>query len=135
MNVLMIEVKAESFFSFCQSVMCDPDNFRDRRDAASYAAEIIERIRTDEQIHVAYLATVVSELRGLTLKTVDGKAVAGSAIIDPVWDQMIEWHAVTQANFQHDQSRDAIHGRLKNQPHGPALVARFDSLELAQAAE
>jgi hypothetical protein len=35
MNVLMIEVKAESFFSFCQSVMRDPDNFRDRRDAAA----------------------------------------------------------------------------------------------------
>jgi hypothetical protein len=135
MNVLMIEVKAESFFSFCQSVMCDPDNFRDRRDAAKHAAEIVNRIRTDESIHVAYLATVISELRSLTIKTVDGQTVPGASIIDPVWDQMIEWHAVTNANFQHDQNRENIHGRLSKQPNGPALVARFDSLEFAQAAE
>lgn len=135
MNVLMIEVKAESFFSFCQSVMCDPDNFRDRRDAAKYAAEVVDRIRTDEQIHVAYLATVISELRSFTIKTVDGKTIAGSDLIDPVWDQMIEWHSVTQANFAREQSRENIHSRLKAQPNGPAHVARFDSLELAEAAE
>ena len=34
MNVLMIEVRAENFFSFCTAVMRDPDNFRDRRAAA-----------------------------------------------------------------------------------------------------
>ncbi|HEY1708230.1 MAG TPA: hypothetical protein VGG10_08180 [Rhizomicrobium sp.] len=135
MNVLMIEVKAESFFSFCQAVMCDPDNFRDRREAAKYAAEIVERIRTDEAVHVAYLATVISELRSFTIRTVDGAIVAGASIIDPVWDQMIEWHSVTNANFQHDQSRDNIHQRLKKQPNGPALAAHFDSLEFAQAAE
>jgi len=135
MNVLMIEVKAESFFSFCQSVMHDPDNFRDRRDAAKYAAEIVNRIRTDEAIHVAYLATVISELRSYTIKTVDGKTIPGAEIIDPVWDQMIEWHSVTNANFAREQSRDAIHGRLKTKPNGPALVARFDALEFAQAAE
>lgn len=135
MNVLMIEVKAESFFSFCQSVMRDPHNFRDRRDAAMYAAEIVERIRTDEAIHVAYLATVISELRTLTFKSVNGKTVSGSSLIDPVWEQMIEWHSVTQATFAHEQSRENIHARLKAQPNGLALVAHFDSLEFAQAAE
>ncbi len=135
MNVLMIEVRAESFFSFCQAIMRDPTNFTDRRAAANHAADLVERIRTDEAIHVAYLATVISELRGLTLKTVEGGTVSGADVIDPVWNQMIEWHAVTQADFAHTQSRDAIHGRLKAKPNGPALVATFDSLEFQQAAE
>ena len=135
MNVLMIEVKAESFFSFCQGIMRDPTNFTDRRPAASHAADVVERIRTDEAIHVAYLATVVSELRSLTIKTVDGKTAPGAEIIDPVWNQMIEWHAVTNADFGRNQSRDAILGRLKAKPNGAALAATFDSLEFQQAAE
>ncbi|MBL6854431.1 MAG: hypothetical protein ISS15_03055 [Alphaproteobacteria bacterium] len=135
MNVLMIEVKAESFFSFCQSVMRDPENFADRRAAANHAADLVERIRTDEAIHVAYLATVISELHGLTIKTVDGKIIPGATIIDPVWNQMIEWHAVTQANFGREQSREAIIGRLKVKPNGAALAASFDRLEFRQAAE
>ncbi len=135
MNVLMIEVKAESFFSFCQSVMRDPDNFRDNREAARFAAEMVERIRTDEAIHVAYLATVISEMRSLTIRTVSGQTVPGASIIDPLWEQMIEWHSVTNANFARGQSREAIHGRLKDKPNGPALIAHFDSLEFQQAAE
>jgi hypothetical protein len=135
MNVLMIEVKAESFFSFCQSLMRDPTNFADRRAAANHAADLVERIRTDEAIHVAYLATVISELRSFTIRTVDGGTVSGAAIIDPVWEQMIEWHAVTAADFGRSQSRDAILARLKAKPNGPALAASFDSLEFKQAAE
>ncbi len=135
MNVLMIEVKAESFFSFCQRIMRDPANFRDRRAAADHAAELVERIRTDEAIHVAYLATAISELRSLTIKAVGGKQVRGQEIIDPVWNQMIEWHAVTSADFARNQSRDNILARLKTKPNGPALAATFDSLEYQQAAE
>jgi hypothetical protein len=131
MNVLMIEVRAESFFAFCQQVMRDPANFTDRRPAANHAADLVERIRTDEAIHVAYLATAISELRSLTIKAADGKEIKGSALIDPIWEQMIAWHSVTQADFARNQSRETIHGRLKN----PALGATFDSLEFQQAAE
>jgi hypothetical protein len=135
MNVLMIEVKAESFFSFCQRIMRDPANFADRRPAANHAAEVVERIRTDEAIHVAYLATVVSELRSFTIRTSDGKTVPGASLVDPVWNQMIEWHSVTNANFAREQSRENIVNRLKSKPNGPALAATFDSLEFPQAAE
>ncbi len=135
MNVLMIEVKAESFFSFCQHLMRDPANFKDRRPAADHAADLVERIRTDEAIHVAYLATAISELRSLTIKTIDGAHVTGKEIIDPVWNQMIEWHTVTNADFARNQSRENIIARLKSKPNGAALAAKFDSLEFAQAAE
>jgi hypothetical protein len=96
---------------------------------------MVERIRTDEAIHVAYLATVISELRSLTIKTVDGKTVPGGQMIDPVWNQMIEWHSVTNANFARGQSRENIHARLMKEPNGAALVAGFESLEYQQAAE
>jgi hypothetical protein len=135
MNILLIEVKAESFFSFCQGVMRDPANFKDRHPAAHHAAELVERIRTDEAIHVAYLQTALSELRSFTLKTVAGKAMPAAPIIDTVWEQLVEWHTVTNAQFGRAQSRDAILARLKAKPDGAVHAARFDALEFKAAAE
>ena len=135
MNVLMIEIKAENFFAFCQAVMCDPANFRDRSQAARHASEIVERIRTDEAIHVAYLTTALSELRSFTIRTVDGGTIPGKDLIDPVWNAMVEWHTVTNSDFARNQSRDNILGRIRAKQNGAVLAAQFDSLEFKQAAE
>jgi hypothetical protein len=134
MNVLMIEVRAESFFSFCTNLMRSPDLFRDRREAANHAAELVERIRTDEAIHVAYLQTFVSEMRSVTIKCLNGDRIKGSQMIDPIWEGMIHWHSVTQADFSREQSRAAIVDRLSKHANGRALVAQFDGLEQKAAA-
>jgi hypothetical protein len=134
MNVLMIEVRAESFFSFCVDIMRSPDVFRDRRAAADHAAEIVERIRTDEAIHVAYLQAFVSEMRSFTIRTLDGKQISGASMIDPIWEGMIHWHSVTQADFGREQSRSAIEVRMAKLPTGRELLAKFDSLEQKAAA-
>jgi hypothetical protein len=136
MNVLMIEVRAEKFFSFCCNVMRDPDNFRDRRAAALHAAELVERIRTDEAIHVGYLQAFVSELRSFTIKCADGSRVPGHTLIDPVWEGMIAWHAVTQADEGRAQTRAELKTLILSQPNGERLLAQFDAAEgLALAAE
>lgn len=134
MNVLMIEVRAEAFFSFCTNLMKSSDVFGDRRAAALHAAELVERIRTDEAIHVAYLQAFVSELRSFTIKTLDGGRIKGAEMIDPIWEGMIHWHAVTQADFGRDQSREAIVARIKKRVDAPALLAKFDALEHKVAA-
>ena len=134
MNVLMIEVRAEAFFSFCTNLMRSPDVFRDRRPAAMHAAELVERIRTDEAIHVAYLQTFVSEMRSFTIKTLDGGRIKGAQMIDPIWEGMIHWHSVTQADFSREQSREAIVARIKERTDAPALLAQFDALEHKAAA-
>ncbi len=135
MNVLMIEVRAESFFSFCCEIMRDPDAFRERRDEALEAAAMVERIRTDEAIHVGYLQTTVSEMRSFTFKTVDGGTVKGTELIDPIWEGMVHWHAVTQADFSREQTREAIRAGLEKAPNGAKLFAEFDALDdLAKAA-
>jgi len=134
MNVLMIEVRAESFFSFCVDIMRSPEVFRDRRPAADHAAELVERIRTDENIHVAYLQTFVSEMRSFTIKTLDGRRIKGAEMIDPIWEGMINWHSVTQADFGRTQSREAIEARMAKRADGKALLAQFDALEQKVAA-
>lgn len=134
MNVLMIEVRAENFFSFCTTVMRDPANFRDRREAAMHAADLVDRIRQDEAPHVGYLTDVVSELRSLTIKTVDGSRVSGASVIDPVWRGMVQWHAVTNMDFDRKVTHDEIADMLMKRLNGAELLRRFDELEQKQAA-
>ncbi len=135
MNVLMIEVRAESFFAFCCDIMRDGDAFPERRAEAAEAADMVERIRTDEAIHVGYLQTTVSEMRSFTFKTVDGGTVKGKDLIDPIWEGMVHWHSVTQADFSREQTREAIQAGLAKVQDGAKLFAQFDKLDdMAKAA-
>ncbi len=124
MNVLMIEVRAESFFAFCCDLMRDPATFTDRRADADLAALMVERIRMDEAIHVAYLQAAISEMRSFTFRTVDGGTIAGKDLIDPVWAGMVHWHSVTEAELSKIRGREAIQTRL---PAG--LFGEFDALD------
>jgi hypothetical protein len=134
MNVLMIEVRAEAFFSFCIRVMRAKELFPDRRAEAEHAAELVERIRQDEEIHVSYLQTVVSELRGFTFRTVDGDRMRGERFIDPLWGGLVHWHAVTRADYQRAQIRATIETLLRTAPDGIGRLAAFDALEPREAA-
>ena len=134
MNVQMIEVRAESFFSFCQRVMREPSLFRDRRAEAAKAAELVERIRTDEAIHVAYLQTTISEMRGFTFKGEDGRRIPGKDLIDRIWAGMVHWHAVTTYQHGRDQTRAAIQAALCASAEGQRRFAEFDALEERRAA-
>jgi len=96
---------------------------------------MVERIRIDEAIHVGYLQMAVSEMRSLTFKTVDGGTVKGKDLIDPIWEGMVHWHAVTQADFSKEQMRETIRVQLETMPNGAQLLAEFDAMDdMAKAA-
>jgi hypothetical protein len=134
MNVLMIEIRAEAFFAFCIKLMRAPDMFSDRREAAEHAAELVERIRQDEAIHVAYLQTAVSELRSFTFRGVGDQRVPGKVFIDPIWNGMIQWHAVTTVEHSRAQAREAIRAQLLAASNGAKQLAAFDALADRDAA-
>lgn len=129
MNVLMIEVRAEAFFAHSVELMRDQEIFDDNKAEADLAATMVERIRTDEAIHVGYLQAVISEMRSFTFKTVDGGTVAGKDLIDPVWANMVIWHGETQFDLSREQSYDAIKERLLAKDGGEKLLAEFDALD------
>jgi len=132
MNVLMIEVRAESFFAFCCDVLRDPVTFTHRRTEAEQAATIVERIRTDEQIHIGYLQTVISELRSFTFRTTNGRETPGYEIIDPVWADMVDWHGRREREISRGRTRVEIERQLMEklgQEAGGRFMQEFDDLE------
>jgi hypothetical protein len=134
MNVLMIEIRAEAFFAFCTRLMRAPELFADRRAKAEQAAVLVERIRQDEAIHVAYLQTAVSELRSFTFRAERGTSVPGKAFIDPVWNGMVQWHSVTTLDHSRAQTREAIAAQLLAGADGARRLSAFDALAPKEAA-
>ncbi len=131
MNLLMIEVRAERAFDFYEKVMSCEEVFTDRRKEASHAAELVNRIRADESVHVAWLRAAISEFRSFTIKTVDGSEVKGAEILDPVWEQMIQWHGVEMHRANRPIAVDTIRKAILATENGPALYAEFEALSAA----
>lgn len=129
MNLLMIEVRAERAFSFYESVIRSGEAFADKRDEAANAVRLIDRIRQDEGVHVAWLRAAISEFRSFTIKTADGGKVNGAEIIDPVWEKMVHWHAVGMHEANREINREQMKNRILKAPNGgQSVFEEFESL-------
>lgn len=135
MNLLIIEFRAEIGFGNTQKVLRAEGVFEDRRAQAEQAAEIVERIRADEEIHVVSLRLYLGELRNAHLKTVDGREVPGSEIIDPFWKGLVHWATVERPVLMAKQQYEMIKARILEHAEGERILEAFDALsDLQQAA-
>ena len=128
MNLLLIEFRAEIGFANSQHVFRTKDLFPARRAAAEQAAEIIERIRTDEEIHVRSLRLYLGELRALTFETVDGGEISGAVLIDRFWAGLIQWATIEQPRIVALQQYDVLKARIVALPQGERLLREFDAV-------
>ncbi len=128
MNLLLIEFRAEIGFANSQNVFRTADLFAGRRAAAEEAAEIIERIRTDEEIHVRSLRLYLGELRTLTFATVDGGEISGAVLIDRFWAGLIQWATVEQPRIVALQVYEVLKARILALPQGERLLREFDAV-------
>jgi len=127
MNLLVIEFRAEIGFAATQAILRTPDLFVDRRAQAEEAAEIVERIRTDEEIHVSSLRLYLGECASVTFRTLDGGTVPGSELIDRFWGGLVRWATVDQPALVAQQQRDLLHERVMAHPDGAAIWAEFEA--------
>ena len=128
MNLLLIEFRAEIGFATSQETFRTPGLFGERRAQALEAAEVVERIRTDERIHVESLRLYLGELRSVTLKTVDGGTIAGAVIIDRFWKGLVAWATVEQPRLTAQRQYGVLKEQILAQDDGPAILAGFDAL-------
>ena len=125
-NLLIIEFRAELGFAEAQAILRSPDVFVDRREEAELAAEIIERIRTDELIHVRSLCVYLGELRSVTFRT-EGATVSGSELIDRFWDGMVRWATVEQPALNAERVRADVEAYIATHPDAARVRAEFDA--------
>jgi len=126
MNLLLIEFRAEIGFATTQAVMRTPGLFPGRETEAAEAAEVIERIRTDEAVHVTSLRLYLGELRSVALRSIDGGEVPGAVLIDRLWGSLVHWATVEQPMLAAHQQQALIEQRLLAHPDGPRVLAEFN---------
>jgi len=131
MNLLIIEFRAEIGFAATQDVLRTPTLFTDRREEAEEAAEIVERIRADERIHVESLRLYLGELRELTFRTVAGDTIGGAALIDRFWDGLVNWATVEQPKLQAENQYAALKPTILAHRDGERILREFDALGAA----
>lgn len=126
-NLLLIEFRAELGFSETQAVFRTPDLFAGRRAEAEEAAEIIGRIRIDEEIHVTSLRLYLGEIRSCTFRTVGGGTIAGTDIIDRFWHDLVHWATVEQPKLAAEQQRQVLVERITRHPESDRVLTEFDA--------
>lgn len=128
MNLLMIEVRAERAFDFYEKVIGDAAVFADKRQEAAHAVALVNRIRQDESVHVAWLKAAISEFRSFTIKTLDGKQIKGAQILDPIWEQMVHWHGVEMHVANRANNRAELARKILAAPNGKRILEAFEVL-------
>lgn len=126
-NLLIIEFRAELGFADTQEVLRAPDLFVDRRAEAEAAAEIVERVRTDEAIHVRSLNLYLGELRSVTFRTIDGGTVGGAELIDRFWSGLVDWATVEQPRLAAAEQRQVLHDRIADHRDADRVLAEFEA--------
>ena len=126
-NLLLIEFRAELGFSETQAVLRTPDLWGDRTEQAAVAAEIIGRIRTDEEIHVESLRLYLGEIRSCTFRTVDGGTISGAEVIDRFWHDLVRWAVVDKPALEADQQRTMLEERIRAHVEADRVLREFDA--------
>ncbi len=133
LNLLLIEFRAELGFSLSEQLLRDPELFRARRAEAEHAAEIVGRIRLDEEIHVRSLRLYLGELQQLHFRGADGARIRGAELIDPLWRDLVHWATREQPKRAAAQQREVLTGNILSAPEGPRILAAFNALEDREA--
>jgi hypothetical protein len=135
MNLLLIEFRAEIGFANTQEILRTPDLFPGMRAEAEEAAQIVERIRTDEEIHVRSLRLYLGELRVLELKRADGGTIAGATLIDRFWQGLVHWATVLQPRLAAEAQYRVLEPQILAHPRGAAILVEFNRLSDLAAAD
>ena len=123
-SLLLIEISAFHVFAWAEEVLSDTDLVAGERAAA----DLVAYIRADESPHVAYLKTVLSEMRDRTLVGESGNKHDGAKIIGELWERA----KAESLGPRRDQNlaitlREIEHA-LDGNPRRDDILERFHSL-------
>ena len=122
-QVFAIEIFARSTFDWGQTLLSDPEVSAHPEAAGA----MIGYIRSDEAPHVEYLRTALSETRARTLRTEDGKTIAGSMVIDRILHNALKRMTENRPREQSADTRGSVANAVAAQANS-SLLDEFDAL-------
>ena len=127
-QLLLIEYRAEIGFASTQAVLRTPGLFPGRDEQAADAAELIDRIRMDEAIHVETLQLYLGEFRSIHFRSPEGGSVPGSQVIDPYWKGLVQWATVEQPRLTAGREYRRVREYIVGHDNGTSIAKEFDAL-------
>ncbi|HEU4429282.1 MAG TPA: hypothetical protein VFT98_11055 [Myxococcota bacterium] len=124
-QVYVVEVFAEGTFAWGVELLSDPDVSAQPKEAGA----MVRHIQSDEKPHVEYLRTALSEMRAHTLRTVDGKTIAGREVVDGLLHRILRAITRDRPRDQRDDVRASLADAMKIAHDPRALLEEFDALE------
>jgi hypothetical protein len=126
-GLLLIELLAFNTFKWAEQLVGDPEVCEN----AEHAAALVGYIRSDEEPHVGYLKTTLTEMRARTFVGTEGERLPGTAVIDACWDYSVR--QMFGLGGKRSERREMILGlleqALEGDPRRAAIVAGFHDLE------
>ena len=126
-NVLVIEVFAAQTFDWGEQLLSDREVSADPVAAGAMVAHI----RADEEPHVEYLRTALSEVRARTLRTVDGRDIPGRVVIDALLHDTLSSLTTARPRDQRDETRTSLAEAARAAGKSDSILEAFDALEPA----
>jgi hypothetical protein len=124
-TVLVVEVFAENTFDWGQQVLSDPEVSADPAGAGA----MVGYIRSDENPHVEYLRTALSETRARTLRSVDGGTLAGRTVVDGLLHRTLHALTTERPRQQREDLRASLGESMQAARDPRRLAEEFDALE------
>jgi hypothetical protein len=124
-QVLVVEVFAEGTFEWGARLLSNPEVSA----APAAAGDMVRHVQSDEKPHVEYLRTALSELRARTLRTVDGRTIAGREVVDGLLHRILREITRNRPREQREDIRESLIDAMQAAANPEALLEEFDALE------
>lgn len=124
-QVLVVEVFAEGTFDWGERLLSNPEVSAEPEAAGA----MVRHIRSDENPHVEYLRTALSEVRARTLRTVDGGTLSGREVVDGLVHRILRTLTRSRPREQREDLRTGLVEAMKVAANPGALLEEFDTLE------
>jgi hypothetical protein len=123
-SVLFIEIRAFHLFAWAEELLADTDLVA----GDGLPSQLVSYIRQDENPHVEYLRTSLSEMRDRTFVGASGKTIPGSEVIGRIWEYGLEQaHQVREPQTRAAYQSEVEHA-LSGRRAGSDLLTEFHSL-------
>ncbi len=124
-QVLVVEIFAEGTFDWGVRLLSDPEVSAQPKAAG----DMVRHIQSDERPHVEYLRTALSELRARTVRTVDGKTIAGRELVDGFMHRILRTITRDRPRDQREDVRASLSEAMAAAANPKGLLEEFDALE------